>query len=322
MNFVDMDLNLLRVFDVMMRERSVTRAAAELGRTQSAVSHSLSKLRYLLKDELFTRDGGEMRPTPRAVDLLSDIAAALATIRASIDRHQVFNPATTRRNFRVGLTDYHAMIFIPGLIREFSRQAPNATLNVIPANGPDIGSSVYLRQVDCALTGAAIRDDPNLLKVELGQDRLFCAVWSGSKIARGGMTLEAYLASSHLQISADGQAEGLADAALKQRGLRRNVVATISNYLVLPWALRGTELITHCGDAILQMLDERSEVSLISPPLPISDVNAWLIVHRQMANDPGTKWLREVIVGIYNESQAKRRRSSIVDIGAPGRPKQ
>ncbi|TIS39941.1 MAG: LysR family transcriptional regulator [Mesorhizobium sp.] len=247
MNFVDMDLNLLRVFDVMMRERSVTRAATELGRTQSAVSHSLAKLRSLLQDELFTRDGGEMRPTPRAVELLSDISAALATIRASIDRHQVFKPATTRRNFRVGLTDYHAMIFIPGLIREFSRQAPNATLNVIPANGPDIGSSVYLRQVDCALTGAAIRDDPSLLKVELGQDRLFCAVWSGSKIARTGMTLEAYLANSHLQISADGQAEGLADAAMKQHGLRRNVVATISNYLVLPWALRGTERLPIVG---------------------------------------------------------------------------
>ncbi|RWB30460.1 MAG: LysR family transcriptional regulator [Mesorhizobium sp.] len=62
MNYDDIDLNLLRVFDVMMRERSVTRAAIELGRTQSAVSHSLSKLRYLLQDELFTRDGGEMRP--------------------------------------------------------------------------------------------------------------------------------------------------------------------------------------------------------------------------------------------------------------------
>ncbi|MER9655181.1 LysR family transcriptional regulator [Mesorhizobium sp. M0152] len=316
MNYNDIDLNLLRVFDVMMRERGVTRAATELGRTQSAVSHSLSKLRYLLQDELFTRDGGEMRPTPRAVELLSNISAALATIRASIDRHQIFNPATTRRNFRVGLTDYHAMVFIPGLIREFSRQAPGATLNVIPANGPEIGSSVYLRQVDCALTGAAIRDDPGLLKVELGQDRLFCAVWSGSKIARNAMTLETYLASSHLQISADGLAEGLADAALKQMGLRRKVVATISNYLVLPWALRGTELITHCGDAILQMLDDRSEVTLVPPPLPVSNVNAWLIVHRQMANDPGTKWLREIIMGIYNESRTKRHQGSTV--GAPG----
>ncbi|TIL59993.1 MAG: LysR family transcriptional regulator [Mesorhizobium sp.] len=138
MSFDDLDLNLLRVFNVMMRERSVTRTACELGRTQSAISHSLSRLRHLFGDKLFTRDGGVMRPTPRAVELLPDISAGLATIRASIDRHQTFDPATTRRNFRVGLTDYHAMIIIPRLLREFSRQAPGATLNIIPANGLDI----------------------------------------------------------------------------------------------------------------------------------------------------------------------------------------
>jgi hypothetical protein len=75
--------------------------------------------------------------------------------------------------------------------------------------------------------------------------------------------------------------------------------------------LRGTELITHCGHAIPQMLDERSEVTLVPPPLAISNVNAWLIVHRQMANDPGTKWLRGVIVGIYNESRNKRGQGSM-----------
>ena len=176
MNFDDLDLNLLRVFDVMMRERSVTRTADELGRTQSAISHSLAKLRHLFRDELFTRDGGAMRPTPRAVELLSDISVALTAIRASIDRHQIFDPATTRRNFRIGLTDYHAMTFIPGLIREFAKRAPNATLNVIPANGGEGGSSVYLRQVDCAVTGAAIKDEPGLVKVELGQDRLFLSL--------------------------------------------------------------------------------------------------------------------------------------------------
>jgi DNA-binding transcriptional LysR family regulator len=305
-NFDDLDLNLLRVFDVMMRERSVTRTADELGRTQSAISHSLAKLRHLFRDELFTRDGGAMRPTPRAVELLSDISVALTTIRASIDRHQIFDPATTRRNFRIGLTDYHAMTFIPGLIREFSKRASNATLNVIPANGGEGGSSVYLRQVDCAVTGAAIKDEPGLVKVELGQDRLFCAVWSGSRFVQNPMTLETYLAGPHLQISADGVSEGLADAALRERGLRRNVVATISNYLVLPWALRGTELITHCGDGILQILDGTSEVRLISPPLPIPNVRTSLILHRQMANDPGTNWLRELITEIYLGARARK----------------
>jgi DNA-binding transcriptional LysR family regulator len=302
----DVDLNLVRVFDVLFRERSVTRAADCLGRTQSAVSHSLAKLRLLFGDELFIRDGGTMQPTARALELVEDLSDALGKIRASIGRYKVFDPATTERKFRVGLTDYHAMIFIPGLIREFSRQAPNATLSVIPANRVEAETADYFRQVDCTLTGAHLKDDPGLAKVELGQDRLLCAVWSGSRIAQSPLNLETYLAAAHLQISADGLSEGLADGALRQRGLRRRVVATISNYLVMPWALRGTELITHCGDGILQMIDDTSEVTLLPPPIPISSVSASIIIHRQMAADPGTLWLRRLITELYHSAQIKK----------------
>ena len=205
----------------MMRERSVTRTAEHLGRTQSAVSHSIGKLRVLFRDELFTRDGAAMRPTPRAVELLTDISVALATIRVSIDRHQLFNPEKTRRNFRVGLTDYHAMVIVPDLLREFSRRAPNATINVIPFTAFDIASAVYTRQLDCAITGAAIKEDTRILRFELGQDPLFCAVWSKSEIAKKGITLESYLSASHLQVSADG-----VSPETRRRGAERARVAT------------------------------------------------------------------------------------------------
>lgn len=300
------DLNLIRVFDVLMQERSVTRAAESLGRTQSAVSHSLAKLRILFKDELFTRDGGLMRPTPRALELVTDLSDALAKIRATIGRYKVFDPATTERKFRVGLTDYHAIIFVPGLIKEFSRQAPNATLNVIPANRIEDESSDYFRQVDCTVTRANVKDKPGLIKVELGPDRMLCAVWSGSRIANTSLSMEAYLSTPHIQISSDGLSEGLADAALRERGLRRNVVATISNYLVMPWALRGTELITHCGDGIVQMLDQTSEVTLLPPPIPIPSVSANLVIHRQMATDQGTLWLRQLITELYHTAQIRK----------------
>lgn len=306
MAFGDVDLNLLRVFEVLMQERSVTRAADQLGRTQSAISHSLAKLRVLFKDELFIRDSGSMQPTPRALELVGDLSDALTKIRASIGRYRVFDPATTERKFRVGLTDYHAMIFIPGLIREFSRQAPHATLNVIPANRVESESADYFRQVDCTLTGASLKDDANVTKTELGQDRMLCAVWSGSAIARNPLNLEAYLSASHLQISADGLSEGLADGALKARSLRRKVVATISNYLVMPWVLRGTDLITHCGDGIIQMLDDTSEVTLLSPPIAIPSVSANLVTHRQMAADQGTAWLRRLMIDLYHASQIKK----------------
>jgi hypothetical protein len=95
----------------------------------------------------------------------------------------------------------------------------------------------------------------NLL-AEVDRDDLVCAIWSGSDLFKGSLTLERYLKATHLQISADGQSEGLADKALRGRGLQRHVAATIPNYMVIPWVLRGTDLITHCSDSILLLLDE------------------------------------------------------------------
>ncbi|MFL5015185.1 MAG: hypothetical protein ACJ8EW_03145, partial [Rhizobium sp.] len=100
--------------------------------------------------------------------------------------------------------------------------------------------------------------------------------------------------------------EGLADGALKERGLRRKVVATISNYLVMPLALRGTDLITHCGDGIFQILDEANEITLLSPPIPIPSVSASLVVHRQMAADQGILWLRRLITELYHAAQISK----------------
>ncbi|PBI87740.1 Nodulation protein D 2 [Variovorax boronicumulans] len=307
MNFDSIDLNLLRVFDVLMRERNVTVTADRLCRTQSAISHSLAKLRSLFNDELFVRDGGTMKPTPRAIELAVDISTALSSIRATVDRHQRFDPSQTRANFRVGLIDYHAMIFLPNLIKELAEKAPNATLNVIPAARTEVAPLIHSHQLDCAIMGNFDVEDPGLLKLELGQDRLVCAMWRGSSLLQQPLTLESYLAATHVQISADGMSESLADRALKERGLRRKVAATIPNYLIIPWVLRGTDLITHCGDSILLLLDEKSEVMLAPPPLPLPPLTISLVLHRQMATDPATTWFRGIIERIFEEWQASKK---------------
>lgn len=307
MNFDHIDLNLLRVFDVLMREMSVTKAAVRLGKTQSAISHSLNKLRYLFKDELFTRDSGAMRPTPRAIELAADIAGALTTIRATIDRHQIFEPIETRRNFRIGLTDYHSMAFIQGLIQEFAKVAPKATLNIVPVSATEVHTLIPSRHLDCALIGASIKEEPNLLRIELGQDRLLCAVWSGSDLARKPLSLDRYLAAKHIQISADGYSEGLADITLRERGLRRVVAATISNYSVIPWVLRGTDFVTHCGDGLLPLLDDRSGVTLVLPPLPLPNVRVSLVIHRLLVADPAIAWLRDQITNLYRRWEGEKK---------------
>lgn len=306
MNFSAVDLNLLRVFDVLIREGNVTIAAERLGRTQSAISHSLGKLRELFKDKLFIRDGGSMKPTPRAIELSVEISDALASLRATIDRYQLFAPAETRRAFRVGLLDYHGAFVIPELIKRFHAEAPHATLNIIPASKEEVGRLVLTRKLDCATIVNFDRYDPNLLTTEVGRDNLVCAIWSGSELLRGPLTIERYLEATHVQISADGLSEGLADKSLREMGLQRNVAATVPNYMVIPWVLRGTDLITHCADSFLLLLDEASEVCLIKAPIILPSMPISLIIHKQMATDPATIWLKELIEEIYTQRQIRK----------------
>ncbi|WP_164740459.1 LysR family transcriptional regulator [Rhizobium chutanense] len=306
MNFSSVDLNLLRVFDVLMREGNVTMAAERLGRTQSAVSHSLGKLRGIFKDKLFIRDGGLMKPTPRAIELASEISDALASIKATIDRYQLFVPSQTKRNFRVGLLDYHGAMVIPELIKRFREEAPLATLNVIPTSKEEVGRLVLTRKLDCATIVNFDRDDQNLLLSEVGRDDLVCAIWSGSELLRQPLTFEKYLEATHLQISADGLSQGLVDKALREMGLQRSVAATIPNYLVIPWVLRGSDLIAHCADSILLLLDQSSEVSLVKAPLALPSMPISLLIHKQMASDPATMWLKRLMEEIYADRQRRK----------------
>ncbi|PDT18649.1 LysR family transcriptional regulator [Rhizobium sp. J15] len=306
MNFSAIDLNLLRVFDVLMREGNVTIAAERLGRTQSAVSHSLGKLRALFNDKLFFRDGGSMKPTPRAIELSAEISDALANIRATIDRYQRFVPAQTRRVFRVGLLDYHGAMVIPHLIKRFRAEAPHAALNVIPTSKEEVGRLILTRKLDCATIVNFDRHDQNLLVSEVGRDELACAIWSGSELLRRPLTLERYLEAAHVQISADGSSEGLADKVLRDMGFQRNVVATIPNYMVIPWVLRGSDLIIHCADSVLSLLDETSEVSMVKAPLTLPSMPISLIIHWQMATDPATIWFKGLIEEIYADRQIRK----------------
>ncbi|WP_284393897.1 LysR family transcriptional regulator [Devosia yakushimensis] len=302
------DLNLLRVFDILMKERSVTGAAIALGRTQSAVSHSLNKLRLLFEDELFTRDGPRMKPTPRAQELAEDVSNSLIGIQATIKRFKTFDPGQTHRNFRIGLSDYDALIFVPGLLRRFSLEAPYATLNIIPTSSSEVRPLISSGDLDCAVISKLEWDDPNLHRIVLGKDALRCVVWRGSRLAQKGLDLDAYLAARHVQISADGVSAGAAEAALREIGQTRRVVATVPSYQLIPQMLRGTELLTHCGESVAMILGGQDEVIFLRPPIPLPDISVTLIMHSQLTLDPATSWLREMIENVFKEWRTQKQK--------------
>lgn len=299
------DLNLLRTFDVLMQERSVTRAANRLGRTQSAVSHSLGRLRDVFKDDLFSRDAGLMEPTPRARELAVVISRALTDIRLVVDRHLNFEPEKTTRNFRIALSDYTAVTFLPSLIEAFSSAAPHASLNVIHAREPDVLGSLKSREVECAVLGNAKTEGDQFEVIELSKDRMVCGGWKGNPLL-DDFTPERYLASPHLQISADGLAEGVADIALRARGLTRRVVATIPHYLVAPWVIKGTDLVAVFGDGVLLALPEESEIRILAPPIDLSDVTISMLFDRAVKFDPGHSWFRSLIQNVTDDQTLRK----------------
>lgn len=296
-SLTQIDLNLLHALHLMVTEGSVTGAAARAGRTQSAMSHSLNKLRAIFNDELFYREGGRMEPTPRAIELAATISIAFGDIQDAVNRHWHFAAAETRRNFRIGLADYTGALYLPLLIKEFSKRAPHASLNVVHARDQDILSMFNGGELECAIVGnPAVR--PGALSEQLlGLDRMVCARWSGSDQGTPP-DLEAYLAAPHLQISADGLAHGVTDQAFAQLGRNRRVVATIPHYLVAPWVIKGTPMITAFGDGMLQMLYPETETMVFKPPIRLPDIKVKMLYLSHLNTDLGHTWLRTLIAEV------------------------
>lgn len=297
------DLNLLRTFDALMQERSVTKAAELLGRTQSATSHSLSRLRHIFKDELFSRDSGVMEPTPRAKELAAVLTRALADIRQVVERHLNFEPASTFRNFRIGLSDSSAVTILPSLIQNFSAQAPNATLNVLHTREAEVLDLLKSKQIECAVLGNFSLKSDQITVVQLSTHKMVCAGWNGNGLL-DDFTQERYLSSPHLQISADGKADGVADIVLRGLGLKRKVVATIPHYLVAPWIIKDTPLITVFGDNFIFAVSEETETKIVPAPFPLPDVRVSMIYERGLEADAGHAWLRSLIIATTEVQRA------------------
>src|SRR6478735_3139980 len=132
MSFLTLDLNLLRVFDAVMTEQNLTRAAGRLAMTQPAVSNALRRLREALGDELLIRTAHGVNPTPRAEQLWPAVRRALSELEEAIVPEQSFDIATAQTTFRMAMADATAALWLPALVRSIEREAPGLTIRMVP----------------------------------------------------------------------------------------------------------------------------------------------------------------------------------------------
>lgn len=293
MQLRNLDLNLLKAFDALMDERSVTRAAERLAVTQPAVSATLIRLRDALGDPLFVRSQRGITPTARAMELSAPIKRILFDIEAVI-RPTDFDPATADLTVRVSATDYALRAVVVPFVARLRELAPRVRVAVLPAHGPELLEQMERGELDLALITPQM-SPPDLHSRTLFDERYVCVLREGHPAAsEPALTLEAFCALDHGIVSLQGGGfVGATDEALGALGRQRRVCVSVPSFGMLLDMVRSTELVALVPERLLLGADG---LAVRAPPLAVPGFTKLLAWHARTHADQRQRWLREQLV--------------------------
>lgn len=300
MDLHGIDLNLLVAFDALMAERSVTRAGARIGRTQPAMSAALSRLRNLLKDELFIRGPNGLQPTPRAVDLAEPLGHALAEIQRTLEFTQAFDPSTSTVSFSLGLFDYPTFVLLPALLERLREQAPGITLRIRNFTARD--DAIHMLdsgEVDLTV-GVPPTPTGRILNRPLFQERFVCILRKGHPATEVPLDIHNFLSLSHLLVSPENDRFGMVDAALAKQGLKRRLALTLPHMFAAPVLIARSDMIATLMEGVVLASGRADELTILPPPLDLEPVQLVLSWHRRNDVHPAQRWFRDCVASISN----------------------
>ncbi|HSP97279.1 MAG TPA: LysR family transcriptional regulator [Candidatus Dormibacteraeota bacterium] len=285
------DLNLLLALDVLLAERSVTTAADRLGLTQSAVSRILGRLRATFGDPLFVRTSRGLTPTQRALELAGPVRDAVAGLERLLLEKPHFRPEEARRRFRVAAVDYAQVTLLARLWKRLASEAPFVDLEVRQPSAEserDLESGALdLLLMPRQASGAGIVWTP------IARDEYVCVVWNRHPCRR--LVLPRFAAMDHVLVAPREREGGVVDEVLTEKGLSRRVALQVATFLIVPYALVGSERIATVPRRMAEEFVRLHPLRILKPPLPIPGVvlcQGWHEIHR---NDPGHRWLRQAV---------------------------
>ncbi len=302
MNFRSLDLNLLRVFDAVMAEGSVTRAAEALAMTQPAVSHALKRLHGAVGESLFVRTASGMRPTAHADLLWPQVRGALGQLRQALAPGG-YEPARDPAHFRVAMADSTAALLCPGVIAEIEQRQALANLQVLPLTTRDPRALLDAGELDLAVgyfpdaVAAVIAQgsQATLRRAPLYATRYVCVMRKGHALARSALTLDAFCAAHHLLVSFSGRAHGYVDTALSARGHQRRIVMTVNQFFTAGRVVAESDLLTVLPASFLPATGHAERLVSRELPLELGPVNVEMLWHLRHDVEPAQQWLRALL---------------------------
>ncbi|MEO8796481.1 MAG: LysR family transcriptional regulator, partial [Polyangiaceae bacterium] len=262
----NVDLNLLAALEALLLEKNVTRAAARMGVSQSAMSHSLARLRALTGDPLLVRARNEMVPTARAQALAEPLAAAFREIRRALAPAPRFDPKTSCLRVSLATSDYAELVILPKLVARLAKEAPNVELRARQVEEPygerlaNGTLDLLIQPTEPPITGASIYTR------KLFDERFVCVMRKKNPLAPMKLTLARFVEAAHALIAPRGAEGGFIDDALAGLGKKRRVVVAVPHFLIAPHIVAQTDLVLTLAERMSNALE--APLGLVKKPVP------------------------------------------------------
>jgi len=303
MNLRSVDLNLLTVFDAVMTEGNITRAAEKIGMSQPAMSIAISRFRHITKDELFERTGRGVRPTPRAQALAAPVRRALDLVVDALEQGTEFDVSRSERSFNVALSDFGELIMLPALMQLLEAQNSDIHINTISTLGVDALKELHYGNIDLYLWMVPLEAD-DITCLQIGRTREVCLLRQDHPGVSNKLTLPQYAALKHVVLRMPGEyGPSLIDRELWKHGLKREHSMAVHTLFDVAGVLACTDMICSVPRAVGRHFARAHGLKCVPAPIEM-EYPVFMMWPRSVENDAGHKWLRQTLMDIFAREEA------------------
>ena len=299
MSFLTLDLNLLRVFDAVMTEQNLTRAASRLAMTQPAVSNAVKRLRDALGDELLIRTAHGVKPTTRAESLWPAVRRALADLEEAVAPRS-FELAKANATFRMAMADATAGLLLPPLVRVIENDAPGIDIRMVPLTTREPRPMLLRGDIDLAIGffPGVVAQMQGSTETPIRHERLYAGHYVAvmrkhHRLADLELTLDRYCEANHLLVSFSGRARGLVDDALVSLNRERRILLTVNQFFTAGKVVAASDLLMVIPYHLIDATGMSKELIFKELPLKLPEVHIDMLWHERDARSPGHRWLRD-----------------------------
>ena len=295
-----LDLNLLRVLTAIDDKRSVSGAAVALERSQPSVSAALGRLRAFFADPLFVRSGNLMQPTPRAMEILGPVREVLARIGTEIVSSPTADPASSHQPIVLALSDVGEVVFLPTLLPELRRLAPQASVRSVSLPAEDVAAGLEAGSIDLALGYFPDLKRHNFFQQTLFTDSFVCLLRKDHPVSASRLTLRQFLELEHAVIRAESRTEEVIERFLARKRIQRRVVLTTPHFASVVPIVESSDLVVTVPEPLARYyVSVSANVRRVKPPFAAPRIDLRQSWHRKFHHDTRNRWLRALMCRLF-----------------------